>query len=441
MSNYTITGKAKLKGVLTTNTSKNAAVVLLNAALLNKGKTTLIDVPKIEEVNRIIEVLQSIGVDVNWSGPVSGRGEKRNIVIKPPKKISLNKINYESAVKTRSILFLLSIMIHWQKSFKLPQPGGCRLGKRTVKPHLYALENFGVNIKASRRYYEVKSSKLKSGGEIILYESGDTVTENALMAAALIPGKTIIKFASANYQVQDLCFFLQKLGVRIKGIGTTTLEIEGAKKINKNLSYAISEDPIESMLYLAIAATTNSSLVIKRCPIDFLELELLKLEKMGFNFKIIKKYKSKNGQTKLVDIKTGPSKLKALDEKIYARPFPGINIDNLPFFVPIATQATGRTLIFDWVYENRAIYYTELNKLGADIELADPHRVYINGPRKLRANEIVCPPALRPSTIILVGMLAASGQSILRNVYSIERGYEDLCGRLAKVGAKIKKID
>ena len=162
---------------------------------------------------------------------------------------------------------------------------------------------------------------------------------------------------------------------------------------------------------------------------------------MGFKYEILRRYFSKNKKTRLVDIKTKPSKLKALAEKIYARPYPGLNIDNLPFFVPISTQAKGKTLIFDWVYENRAIYYTELNRLGAQIELIDPHRAIVSGPTKLKATEIVCPPALRPATIILVAMLAAVGQSILRNVYSIERGYEDLCNRLSKVGAKIKKID
>jgi len=434
MSNYLITGGKRLKGNLTTNTSKNAAVVLLNVALLNKGKTTLRDVARIEEVNRVIEVLQSLGVGVKWLN-------KNDLEIKPPKKINLEKINYESAIKTRSVLFLLGTIIHWQKNFLVPQPGGCRLGKRTVQAHLYALQNFGVKIKVLRCHYQVSYQKLKPGGQIVLYESGDTVTENVIMAACKIPGKTIIKFASANYQVCDLCYFLQKLGVKIKGIGTTTLEIEGRKNINKNVTYNLSEDPIESMLFLAIAATTNSALTIKRCPIDFLELELLKLEKMGFKYQIFKRYKARNGQTNLVDLKTFPSKLKALEEKIYARPFPGLNIDNLPFFVPIATQARGRTMIFDWVYENRAIYYTELNRLGAKVDLADPHRAYINGPTKLRGNEIVCPPALRPSTIILVAMLAASGNSILRNVYSIERGYQDLCGRLVKIGAKIKKID
>ena len=434
MSNYLITGGKKLKGVLRTNTSKNAAVVLLNAALINRGQTRLFGVPRIEEVSRIIEVLQSIGVNFTWLN-------NTDLLITPPKIFKLNKINYQSAVKTRSVLFLLSALLSRLKKYRVPYPGGCELGSRTVKPHLFALENFGISIKIEPRYYEVIVKKLKPSSHVVLYESGDTVTENAIIAAAQIPGKSIIKFASANYQGQDLCFFLQKLGVKIKGIGSTELEIWGKRNINKSVSYHLSEDPIESMLFLAIAATTNSHLTIKRCPIEFLALELLKLEKMGFRYKILRRYFSSNGKTSLADIETLPSQLKALEEKIYARPYPGLNIDNLPFFVPISTQAKGKTLIFDWVYENRAIYYTELNRLGAKVELADPYRAYITGPTKLKAAEIICPPALRPSTIILVAMLAAQGQSILRNVYSIERGYQNLCERLVKVGAKIEKID
>ena len=336
---------------------------------------------------------------------------------------------------------MLGVLIHWQKTFRIPQPGGCRLGKRTVKPHLFALENFGVKIKTLRKHYQVIAKELHPAKNLVLYESGDTVTENAILAASLIPGQTIIKFASANYQVQDLCYFLNKLGVKISGIGTTTLEIQGLRGINKNITYYLTEDPIEAMLYLSIAATTNSAITIKRCPIDFLELELLKLEKMGFKYQILRHYKAKNNKSNLVDIKTFRSNLVALEDKIEPRPFPGLNIDNLPFFVPVATQAKGNTFIFDWVYEERAIYFTELNKLGAKITLVDPHRVFIYGPTKLKGNEIICPPALRPATIIMVAMLAAEGESILRNTYSIERGYEDLCSRLASIGAQIKKID
>ena len=430
--NFQIKGGKKLTGTVVTNTAKNSAVALLFASLLNKNKTILKGVPRIEEVNRIIEVLKSLNVKLNWT-------TEHNLEIIPPKKINLRGLDIKAAIKTRSVILLLGILIHELANFQLPQAGGCKLGTRTVRPHFFALEKMGINIQAMPQAYLVKRNKLRPG-EIVLYESGDTVTENAITAAAKIKGKTVIKFASANYQVQDLCYFLTNLGVKIKGIGTTTLTIYGRPKINRPVTYHLSEDPIESMLFISAAATTNSCLTIKRCPIDFLELELLKLEKMGFKFKIIKKYKGKNGFVKLADIKTYTCQLTALEEKIYARPFPGMNIDNLPFFVPIATQAKGQTLIHDWVYENRALYYTELSKLGADIILADPHRVYIKGPSKLRPGEIICPPALRPAAIILIAMLCAKGTSILRNVYSINRGYEDLCTRLQKLGADIEII-
>ena len=430
--NFRIEGGHSLSGTVRTNTSKNAAVGLLFASLLNKNETLLKNMPRIEEVFRILETLSSIGVSVRW--------EKNDIHVTPPKKIKIRNIDVAAAMKTRSAIMLLGPLVHLFSSFRIPQPGGCALGTRTIQPHLFALKELGVRIATHETSYRVSIPHTLKPAEIVLYESGDTVTENVLMAAARIPKKTVIKFASANYQVQDLCFFLEELGVRIEGIGTTTLTVWGKKEIDIPVTYFPSEDPIESMLFLSIAATTRSSLTIKACPIDFLELELLKLKKMGFRFKIIKRYKAKNQKANLVDIETYPSRLKALDEKIYARPFPGLNIDNLPFFVPIATQAKGQTLIHDWVFENRAIYYLELTKLGADIILADPHRVFIKGPVKLHSAEIVCPPALRPAAIILIGMLAAPGVSVLRNVYSISRGYEDICRRLNKLGAKIKTI-
>lgn len=429
--NFKIEGGRKLSGRVVTNASKNAAVALLCASLLNAGKTVLKNVPKIEEVYRIIEVLTSVGVAVKWNGC--------DVEIIPGKRLNISKINAEAAVKTRSVLMLLGPLAHLLKDFSLPLAGGCKLGARTVRPHLFALEKLGINIKTRHDHYYVTSAKLKPA-EITLYESGDTVTENALMAAAKISGCTTIKLASSNYMVQDLCRFLEKLGVEISGIGTSTLKIYGQPEINKTVEYYLSEDPIESMLFLSLAATTNSSITIERCPIDFLELELLKLEKMGFKYKILRRYKGQNGFVNLADIKTLPGQLKALEEKIHPLPYPGLNIDNLPFFVPIATQASGTTLIHDWVYENRAIYYMELTKLRANIILADPHRVYIEGPSELKGAEVICPPALRPAAIILIGMLAAKGTSILRNVYSITRGYEDLVNRLKRLGAKIELL-
>ncbi len=430
--NFKIEGGRKLSGKVAVNTSKNAAVSLLCASLLNQGKTVLKNVPKIEEVYRVIEVLVSIGISVKWQGT--------DVEIQPGKKIIISNIDKEAAVKTRSVLMLLGPLAHLLPAFSLPLAGGCKLGERTVRPHLFALEKLGVNIKTHHDHYAVSSHKL-APAEVVLYEMGDTVTENALMAAAKINGVTTIKLASSNYMVQDLCHFLQGLGVKIEGIGTSTLTVHGKTHINQKIVFFLSEDPIEAMLFLSLAATTNSSITIERCPIDFLLLELLKLEKMGFKYKIISQYQSRNGATSLVDIKTFPSTLVALEEQIHPLPGgPGINIDNLPFFVPIATQAKGITLIHDWVYEHRAIYYVELEKLRANIIMADPHRVYVEGPTQLKAGEVICPPALRPAAIILIAMLAAKGTSILRNVYSINRGYENLVQRLQKLGAKIEMI-
>jgi len=430
--NLRVEGGHELHGTIVLKTSKNATVGLLAASLLNQGTTKLKNAPHIEEVNRIIEVLESIGVKIHWL-------PNNTIEIKPPARLNLDNINADSARKTRSVLMFIGPLMHVSNNFKLPYAGGCELGRRSILPHLYALEEVGVNIEAKAGYYNIHVKKHLPKRPVVLYESGDTTTENIVMAAAKFPGETIIKMASANYAVQDLCFFLEKLGVKIEGIGTTSLHIRGVSKIKKNITYAPSEDPVEAMTFIAAAVTTNSKISIRRVPIDFVELELLKLEKMGLSYEQSPIYKAENSKTDLVDITIHKhnGRLRASVEKLYARPFPGLNIDNLPYFVPMAAVAKGRTLIHDWVYEDRALMYTEIKKIGVDLELADPHRAFINGPTKWRAADIVCPSGIRPAVMLLIGMLAANGVSILRNVYTINRGYEDLAQRLNSIGAHI----
>ncbi len=430
--NLKVEGGKKLNGSITTSTSKNGAVGLLCASLLNRGTTTLHKMPRIEEVHRLIEVLESIGVRVEWDGST--------VKITPPKKFDLKHIDVDAARRTRSIVMFIGPLIHRLEKFSLPQSGGCKLGSRTVRPHFFALEHYGVHIESTHDAYVVSVAP-KCPSEIILYESGDTVTENALMAAALSPCTTTIKYASANYMVQELCTFLETFGVHIEGVGTTTLTVTGVKEMNTDVAYTLSEDPTDAMFFLSAAILTHSSITITRCPIDFLELELLTLSKMGFRYTQSKPYVSENGRTRLVDITTKPSMLIAPPEKVHARPYPGLNADNLPFFAVIATQAEGQTLIHDWMYEKRALYFTELDKLGAETVLADPHRIYITGPSKLRANELVCPPALRPATILLIAMLGAKGTSVLRNIYSINRGYENLALRLRSLGAEVSYLE
>ena len=427
---FQITGGKKLHGSINTNFSKNGAVGLLCASLLNKGKTTLHGIARIEEVYRVIEILESIGVSVKWIS-------NNSLVINPPTKFTLDKMNIESAIKTRSVIMIIGPLIHLLSSFSIPHASGCKLGKRTISAHTYALEDLGVKIKTTNSEYKIESKMLKPAN-IVMYEAGDTACENILTASSKINGITTIRFASANYMVQEICFFLEKLGIRIDGIGTSTLVVHGVKDINMDIEYTNSEDPIESMMFISAAIATDSELKILRCPIDFLSIELLKLKKMGLKYKISKNYKSYNERTNLCDLHIFPSKLKAPEDKLHSLPYPGLNGDNLPFFVPIAIKAKGQTMIHDWVYENRAIYFTELNRLGASITLADPHRVYIQGGTPLKSAQIVCPPALRPAMIILIGMLGATGTSILRNVYMINRGYEEIAERLNSIGAEIK---
>ena len=431
--NFKVHGGKKLSGEIRVKTSKNAAVALLCASLLNKGKTTFRKVARIEEVNRIIEVLNSIGVKTRWL-------DGNDLEIMPPARLRLEDIDIDAAKRTRTVIMFLGPLLYQYDDFKLPFAGGCNLGKRTVEPHLSGLRYFGMNVTAETDYYHAKTNADSGNRTILLTERGDTVTENIIMAAALSPDTTIIRNSSPNYMVQDICFFLKKLGVKIEGIGTTTLKITGRKHINKNIDYYPSEDPIEAMSFIAAAVVTDSEITIRRAPIEFLEIELATLAEMGLKFDLSEEYFANNGQTRLVDIALYHSELKAAKDKLHALPFPGINMDNLPFLGLIATAAKGRTLVHDWSYENRAIYFTELSKLNAQIELVDPHRVYITGPTKWKPADVVAPPALRPSVVVLLAMLAAPGTSILRDVYSINRGYEELAARLNSLGAEVEVV-
>ncbi len=429
--NLRIEGGHELSGSITLKRSKNAAVALLCASLLNQGVTRFKAFPRIEEVYRIIEVLESIGVKVKWL-------DNNDIEIRRPAKLDLKAINGTSARKTRSVLMLLGPLMHSYTKFEIPYAGGCKLGERTISPHLFALEQFGVDVEAKTGYYDVTVDKTPAK-HVTLYEAGNTVTNNALMAAAGSDETTVIQGVSADYMVQDLCKFLQKLGVKIEGVGSPVLRVTGVKAIKKNVTFAPTEDPIEAMFFISTAITTNSQITIKRVPLYWIGLELLKLKKMGLTYDVTETYPCDNGVTELADITIHKhnGKLKAPVDKLHPNLWPGINPDNIPYFVPITAVAKGRTLIHDWIFENRAIYYTEMTKVGMNLELADPHRVYITGPTTFKRADVVCPPALRPASLLLIGMLAAEGQSLLRNVYTINRGYEDIAARLNSLGAKI----
>lgn len=432
MSSYRIVGGKKLQGEISVNTAKNAAVAILCAALAVRGKVKLYDMPRMQDVEGILDILGSMGVPYEWEN-------KTTLALDTSVDLKLKDIDKETCARLRSSLMLVGALASRVKKYKLFQAGGCKLGTRTLHPHILALQKLGIEMVPKKDAYEVTNKKIK-GTKVVMYETGDTPTENVIMAAVLAEGVTEITFASANYMVQDLCYFLKAAGAKIEGIGTSTLRITGVKKLKPVARYHIMPDPLEAMAFISLAITTKSELTIKNCPLDFLELELEKLSVMGQKFTFSKERTSKNKQFTIVDITTIPSTLTALPDKIHGMPFPGINLDNVPFFVPICTQAKGRSLIHDWAFEHRPVYALEFNKMGAEIEVLDIHRIFVNGKTKLKPANIHGPDAIRPGMMVLIGLLAAKGVSTLDNVYQIERGYESLPERLRSIGAHIEKI-
>src|ERR671920_583819 len=244
-------GPTTLSGSIDVKSSKNAGVALLCASLLNRGRTTLRRVARIEEVNRLLEVLNSLGVQTRWLN------EDNDLEIVPPAELDLSRIDEDAARRTRSVIMFLGPLLHRAETFELPYAGGCDLGTRTVEPHMSALRPFGLEVKATEgSYHATVEPDVAPRRPIVLTERGDTVTENALMAAARLDSVTVIRNASSNYMVQDLCFYLEALGVTVEGVGTTTLTVHGRTDIDVDVDYAPSEDPIEAMSLLAAAIVT-----------------------------------------------------------------------------------------------------------------------------------------------------------------------------------------
>ncbi len=432
MSHVVIHGGKKLHGSVATQPNKNSAMAILFACLMIKGPTTLVDVPEIDDVDQALSLLESIGATV-------ARQANGRVMVDASGRLNLAKINSKVAKSIRTSLLLWGALAAREKTYKISKSGGCHLGERTVRPHFYALEKLGVHVTSHAGFYSVRNSSLQAA-PIVMYESGDMTTENAIMAAVLASGVTTISMASANYQVQDLCYFLQKAGAKISGIGSTTLTITGVKRLRPLKNYPIMPDPIAAMTFIAAAIVTGSHLTITNCPLQFLELELCKLEVMGQKYILHQKRQSKNGKFQIADIEIFPSRLKALPDKIYGRPFPGLNIDNLVLFIPILAAAKGRTMVHDWAYENRAVYSLDLQKLGVKVTLLDPHRLWVEGQARFAPANLECPPALRPAVNLLITMLAAKGTSTLSNIEVIDRGYENIYALLNKAGAEIEIV-
>ncbi|MBU1164089.1 UDP-N-acetylglucosamine 1-carboxyvinyltransferase [Patescibacteria group bacterium] len=426
MENFEITGNKPLSGEITVSGAKNAATALIAASLLFDGKTTLDNVPKIEDVNRMLEIMESMGSVAEWIGENKLSIDNANI--------DPTKMNSESVCKLRSSVLLIGSLINRFQTIKMPYPGGCQIGARSFDTHILALEKCGFVVKQDEKflYFEKTKDPLS---EILLTEISVTATANVILAMTV--GKYKIKLLNADYgySIQDLCTFLNKAGAKIKLVNSHDLEIKGVKNL-KSIEYNVIPDPIETGTFISLAAATKSNITIKHTTVDFLRLEMEKFRLANVDFEI--KEVGKADHYKLVDIVIKASKLKAV-KRVHDMPYPGFMSDLLPPFAVMMTQAEGTSLIHEWMYEGRLKYVNELIKMGADATICDPHRVIIVGPSKLTGQEMEMSD-LRAGATLVIAALVAEGKSKISNIYQVDRGYEKIDLRLNLIGADIKRI-
>ena len=419
MPYFEIIGGKKLKGEIEVRGSKNAATPILAATLLTKKKCVLDNIPLIEDVLKMIKIIKGMGAEVEWLG-------KRKISV-AAKNINPEKMDFEEVGKMRSSILLLGSLSARFPKFKMSCPGGCLIGSRPIGTHFRALEKMGVKIKQDNDFYRIDSSRRRAA-KVVLGEFSVTATENALMLASAIPQKTIIKIAAAEPHVQNLAGFLVKLGVKVKGAGTHTLEVIGRNNL-KGADHRIIPDANEAATFLIMGAATKSRVTVKNAVEDNLDLVLEKLREFGAEFEI-----KKNSITVLPK-----SSLKAV-AKIDARIYPGIPTDIQAPLGVLATQAEGTTLIHDTLYEGRFKYIQELRKMGAVAVVSDPHSALITGPTQLYGKEVISFD-LRAGASMIIAALLARGESVIKNIEQVDRGYEKIEKRLQKLGADIKRVE
>lgn len=396
--------------------AKNAAFPILAASLLTTKECVIDNLPLIEDVFRIIEILKSMGAKITWEGERCVR--VKNSDIQP------DQTRGDLVKLLRGSVLLFGPLLARFGRVAFPQPGGCVIGVRPIDVHLDGFRQLGAQIKKEGKQYALKGKP--AGGTAILNEFSVTGTENLMLFASLTPKKTIINIADQDYQVQELTAFLKKMGVKIKGAGTHQIIIEGRKQLN-GARHRLMYDPIEAGTFILAAAATRGDVLVQNVEVDFLQLPLKKLKDFGVPCRVAQK-----------SVRVLPwSKLRI--DKIQSLPYPGIPSDLQSAFGVLATQAKGSTLIHDPLYEGRLKYMEELNKMGAEIYFADPHRALINGPTQLYGQELGSFD-LRGGAALIIAGLIAKGQTIINNIYQIDRGYEKIEERLQKLGAEIKRV-
>jgi len=422
-----IEGGGKLEGCIDVKGSKNAATPIIAATLLTSQPCILDNIPLVGDVFRMLEIIKKMGAEVDFI-------DKRKVKI-VAKNIDPEKLDFDMVSKMRSSILFVGPLLARFGAVRIPQPGGCVIGSRPIDFHINAfsemgvkIEEFGLKRNGSRRsnVYHFNAKKGLKGKEIAFEGFSVTGTENILMAATLAKGKTVIDVAASEPHVQDLALFLKKMGAEVKGEGTNKIEVKGKKEL-KGAEHFVCYDYIEAGTFILLGVAAKGSLCIENVPVENLKLFLAKLKRFGGKLKIEKNK---------VTVSSGKNLVAG---EIQAMPYPGVPTDLQAPIGVFSTQTKGLTLIHDPIFEGRLKYLEELNKMGAEIVICDPHRAIINGPTKLHGTRLD-PLDLRAGAAMIIAGIIAEGTTIIKDVSQADRGYEEIDKRLCKVGARIKRI-
>lgn len=424
MDKFVITGGIPLHGEITPGGNKNSALPLIAACLLTEEPVVLRNVPEIRDVQTMIALIESLGVEITRLAP--------NTIRIQAKEIHPTDLDPDLCRKIRASILLAGPMVAKTGELQLPPPGGDVIGRRRVDTHLLALEKLGAEIEYDRAF-KFKAHGL-TGADILLDETSVTATENAIMASVLAKGKTTIRNAASEPHIQELCHLLNLLGANISNIGSNTLNIEGVDALHGG-EFEIGPDYLEVISFVGAAAVTRGSITIKNAGNQYLDMIRLVFGRLGVTWE-------EKGADLFIPaeqkLEIEPD-LGGAIPTINVMPWPAFPTDLMSIAIVLATQSKGTVLFHDWMYPSRMFFTDKLAAMGAQIVLCDPHRCIVQGPAALTGEKLESPD-IRAGMALVLASLSANGQSIIRNVNQIDRGYEKVDEKLRKLGASIERI-
>jgi len=427
MERFVVQGGVPLSGTVTASGNKNAALKLIAACILTDEPVILHNVPDIADVRAMLSIVNLLGVTSEKVGESSWQIQA--------KEITSRAVDRNLASQIRASIVLAGPMVARCGEIELPPPGGDIIGRRRVDTHMLALKALGAEINFGEKF-RISARELH-GADILLDEASVTATENTLMAAVLAKGTTIIRNAACEPHVQDLCHFLNELGGQVSGIGSNVLTIQGVDRLHGG-QFRIGADIIEVGSFIGAAAITHGRLRIKDASPEHMRMIGLVFNRLGVHWEV-------EGSDIIVPEYQPLKVVSDIGEtipEIKAQPWPAFPSDLLSIALVIATQAEGTALFHEWMYENRFFFVDKLIYMGARVVLCDPHRCLIQGPSHLRGEqERISSPDIRAGMALLLAALCAEGTTNIRNVAQIDRGYQNVDGKLRALGAKIERTD